>query len=77
MATGPFAPNEFIYTTKRARTWYRGLDIQLANDTPNELGVELRLKPMDYGEASRPGNMAISAWPIRRSEPLTLSKHVF
>ena len=49
VATEPyFAPNEFIDPTITTGDNIVGSDIELANFIADELGVELRLKPMDF-----------------------------
>ena len=49
VATEPaFAPNEFVDPTKTGDDQYVGADIELANYIAESLGVELRLKPMDF-----------------------------
>lgn len=82
VATEPsFAPNEFIDTTKTGQDRYAGSDIQLANYIANELGVELRLKPMDFTTVlgsitSGKYDLAISAlaYTPERAESMNLSK---
>ena len=82
VATEPsFAPNEFIDTTKTGQDRYAGSDIQLANYIANELGVELRLKPMDFTTVlgsitSGKYDLAISAlaYTPERAEAMNLSK---
>ena len=49
IATEPyFAPNEFIDPTKSGDEAYVGSDIELANYIGESLGVEVRIKPMDF-----------------------------
>ena len=49
IATEPyFAPNEFIDPTKNGEDAYVGSDIELAKYIGESLGVEVRLKPMDF-----------------------------
>ena len=82
VATEPsFAPNEFIDTTKTGQDRYAGSDIQLANYIANELGVELRLKPMDFTTVlgsitSGKYDLAISAlaYTPERAEAMNLSQ---
>ena len=49
IATEPyFAPNEFIDPTKSGEEAYTGSDVELAKYIGEALGVEVRLKPMDF-----------------------------
>ncbi|MBQ7795758.1 MAG: transporter substrate-binding domain-containing protein [Lachnospiraceae bacterium] len=82
VATEPyFAPNEFIDPTKTGDDKYVGSDIELANYIADALGVELRLKPMDFTSVlgsitSEKYDMAISAlaYTPARAETMNLSK---
>ena len=82
VATEPyFAPNEFIDPTKTDDSKYVGSDIELAKYIADDLGVELRLKPMDFtsvlGSVSTGKfDLAISAlaYTPARAETLNLSK---
>lgn len=82
IATEPyFAPNEFIDPTKTGDEQYVGSDIELANYIADALGVELRLKPMDFTSvlgsiASAKYDLAISAlaYTPARAETMNLSK---
>lgn len=81
VATEPaFAPNEFIDPTKTGDDQYTGSDIELAKYIANELGVELRLKPMDFTSVlgsvtSGKYDLAISAlaYTPARAETMNLS----
>lgn len=82
VATEPyFAPNEFIDPTKSGDDNIVGSDIELANYIADELGVELRLKPMDFTSVlgsitSGKFDLAISAlaYTPSRAETMNLSK---
>lgn len=82
VATEPaFAPNEFIDPGKTGDEQYVGSDIELAKYIAKELGVELRLKPMDFTStlgsiSSGKYDMAISAlaYTPARAETMNLSK---
>ena len=82
VATEPaFAPNEFIDPGKTGDDKYVGSDIELANYIADELGVELRLKPMDFTSVlgsitSAKYDLAISAlaYTPSRAETMNLSK---
>ncbi len=82
VATEPyFAPNEFIDPTKTGEDSVVGSDIELAKYIANELGVELRLKPMDFTSVlgsmtSGKFDLAISAlaYTPSRAETMNLSK---
>lgn len=82
IATEPyFAPNEFIDPTKSGDDNIVGSDIELANFIARELGVELRLKPMDFTSVlgsitSGKFDLAISAlaYTPARAETMNLSK---
>lgn len=82
VATEPsFAPNEFIDPTKTDGDQYVGSDIELANYIADSLGVELRLKPMDFTSVlgsitSGKYDLAISAlaYTPARAETMNLSK---
>lgn len=82
VATEPsFAPNEFIDPNKTGDEQYVGSDIELAKYIADELGVELRLKPMDFTSVlgsmtSGKYDLAISAlaYTPSRAETMNLSK---
>lgn len=82
VATEPsFAPNEFIDPTKSGEEQYVGSDIELAKFIANDLGVELRLKPMDFTSvlgsiSSGKFDLAISAlaYTPERAQTMNLSK---
>lgn len=82
VATEPsFAPNEYIDPTKTGEDRYVGSDIELAKYIAGELGVELRLKPMDFTSVlgsitSEKYDLAISAlaYTPARAETMNLSK---
>ena len=82
IATEPyFAPNEFIDPTITGEDNIVGSDIELAKFIANDLGVELRLKPMDFTSVlgsmtSGKFDMAISAlaYTPSRAETMNLSK---
>lgn len=82
IATEPyFAPNEFIDPTITGDDNIVGSDIELAKYIANDLGVELRLKPMDFTSVlgsmtSGKFDMAISAlaYTPSRAETMNLSK---
>lgn len=82
VATEPyFAPNEFIDPTKTGEEAYVGSDIELAKYIADELGVELRLKPMDFTSVlgsitSGKFDLAISAlaYTPGRAETMNMSK---
>lgn len=82
IATEPsFAPQEFIDPSKSGQDQYVGSDIELANYIADELGVELRLKPMDFTSVlgsitAGKYDLAISAlaYTPARAETMNLSK---
>lgn len=82
VATEPsFAPNEFIDPTKTGDEQYVGSDIELARYIADSLGVELRLKPMDFTSVlgsitAGKYDLAISAlaYTPERAETMNLSK---
>lgn len=82
VATEPyFAPNEFIDPSKSGDDNIVGSDIELAAFIADELGVELRLKPMDFTSVlgsitSGKFDLAISAlaYTPSRAETMNLSK---
>lgn len=82
VATEPyFAPNEFIDPSKTGDDRIVGADVELAKFIAGELGVELRLKPMDFTSVlgsitSGKYDMAISAlaYTPARAETMNLSK---
>ncbi len=44
-----FAPMEFVDITKSGQDQYVGFDVSLAKFLADELGLELNIKPMDFG----------------------------
>lgn len=82
VATEPyFAPNEFIDTSKTGDEQYVGSDIELAKYIAQELGVELRIVPLEFGAVlssvtEGKYDMAISAlaYTPERAEAMELSK---
>ena len=82
VATEPaFAPNEFIDPSKEGDEQYVGSDIELAKYIADALGVELRLKPMDFTSVlgsitTGKYDIAISAlaYTPSRAESMNLSK---
>ena len=82
VATEPyFAPNEFIDPTITGDDNIVGSDIELAKYIADDLGVELRLKPMDFTSVlgsmtSGKFDMTISAlaYTPSRAETMNLSK---
>ena len=82
VATEPyFAPNEFIDPTISGDDNIVGSDIELANYIADALGVELRLKPMDFTSVlgsmtTGKFDLAISAlaYTPSRAETMNLSK---
>lgn len=82
VATEPaFAPNEFIDPTKEGDAQYVGSDIELANYIADALGVELRIKPLDFTSvlgsiSTGKYDLAISAlaYTPARAETMNLSK---
>ena len=82
VATEPaFAPNEFIDPTRQGDEQYVGSDIELAKYIADKLGVELRLKPMDFTSvlgsiSTGKYDIAISAlaYTPARAETMNLSK---
>lgn len=82
IATEPsFAPNEFIDPSKTGDDQYVGSDIELAKYIADALGVELRLKPMDFTSVlgsitAGKYDLAISAlaYTPARAETMNLSK---
>lgn len=82
IATEPyFAPNEFIDPTKSGDDAYVGSDIELANYIGESLGVEVRIKPMDFTSVlgsitTGKYDLAISAlaYTPARAETMNLSK---
>lgn len=82
IATEPyFAPNEFIDPTKSGDEAYVGSDIELANYIGESLGVEVRIKPMDFTSVlgsitTGKYDLAISAlaYTPARAETMNLSK---
>lgn len=82
IATEPyFAPNEFIDPTKSGEEAYTGSDVELAKYIGEALGVEVRLKPMDFTSVlgsitTGKYDLAISAlaYTPARAETMNLSK---
>lgn len=82
VATEPsFAPQEFIDPNKTGDEQYVGCDIELAQYIADSLGVELRIKPMDFTSvlgsvATGKYDLAISAlaYTPAREETMNLSK---
>lgn len=82
VATEPaFAPQEFIDPTKTGDDQYVGADIELAKYIADELGVELRLRPMDFTSVlgsvtTGKYDLAISAlaYTPERAEAMNLSE---
>ncbi|MCI8453076.1 MAG: transporter substrate-binding domain-containing protein [Lachnospiraceae bacterium] len=82
VATEPaFAPNEFIDPARQGDEQYVGSDIELAKYIADKLGVELRLKPMDFTSvlgsiSTGKYDIAISAlaYTPARAETMNLSK---
>ena len=80
--TEPYwAPNEFIDPNKTGDAQYVGSDIELAKVIAERLGVELRIKPLDFsavlaGTVEGKCDMAISAiaWSEERSMAMRLSR---
>lgn len=81
VATEPyFAPNEFIDPSKQGDEQYVGSDIELAHYIADELGVELRIVPLEFtavqtGVTEGKYDMAISAlaYTPARAEAMELS----
>lgn len=81
VATEPyFAPNEFIDPSKQGDEQYVGSDIELAHLIADELGVELRIVPLEFsavqtGVTEGKYDMAISAlaYTPARAEAMELS----
>ncbi len=81
VATEPyFAPNEFIDPTKSGDEQYVGADIELAKAIADEIGVELKLIPLEFSAVLASINtgkhdLAISAlaWTPTRAENLEMS----
>ena len=81
VATEPyFAPNEFIDPSKQGDEQYVGSDIELAHLIADELGVELRIIPLEFsavqtGVTEGKYDMAISAlaYTPARAEAMELS----
>lgn len=82
VATEPsFAPNEFIDPSKEGDEKYVGSDIELAKYIADELGVELRIVPLEFSAVlssvtEGKYDMAISAlaYTPLRAEAMNLSK---
>lgn len=82
VATEPaFAPNEFIDPTKPEGEKYVGSDIELAKYIAKDLGVELRIVPLEFsavlaGITEGKYDLAISALAYKpdRAQAMTLSK---
>ena len=81
VATEPyFAPNEFIDPTKEGDEQYVGSDIELAKAIADEIGVELRVVPLEFSAVlasitTGKHDLAISAlaWTPARAESLEMS----
>lgn len=81
VATEPyFAPNEFIDPSKQGQEQYVGSDMELAKLIADELGVELRIVPLEFsavqtGVTEGKYDMAISAlaYTPARAEAMELS----
>lgn len=81
VATEPyFAPNEFIDPTKEGDEQYVGSDIELAKAIADEIGVELRIIPLEFSAVlasitTGKYDLAISAlaWTPARAESLEMS----
>lgn len=81
VATEPyFAPNEFIDPTKEGDEQYVGADIELAKAIADEIGVELRIVPLEFSAVlasitTGKHDLAISAlaWTPARAESLEMS----
>lgn len=81
VATEPyFAPNEFIDPSKQGDEQYVGSDIELAHLIADELGVELKIVPLEFsavqtGVTEGKYDMAISAlaYTPARAEAMELS----
>ncbi len=81
VATEPyFAPNEFIDSTKQGDEQYVGSDIELAKAIADDLGVELRLIPLEFSAVlasvtEGKYDLAISAlaWTPAREESMEMS----
>lgn len=76
-----FAPNEFIDPSKPENEKYVGSDIELAKYIADDLGVELRIVPLEFsavlaGVSEGKYDMAISAlaYTPAREEAMNLSK---
>lgn len=81
VATEPyFAPNEFIDPTKEGEEQYVGADIELAKAIADEIGVELKIVPLEFSAVlasitTGKHDLAISAlaWTPSRAESLEMS----
>lgn len=82
VATEPaFAPNQFIDPSKSGAEKYVGSDIELARYIAKQLGVELRIVPLEFsavltGVTQGKYDLAISALAYKpdRAQAMTLSK---
>lgn len=82
VATEPyFAPNEFIDSSKEGSEQYVGSDIELAKVIADELGVELRIIPLEFSAVlasvtEGKYDLAISAlaWTPDREKSMEMSK---
>ena len=76
-----FAPNEFIDSSKSGQDQYVGYDMDLAKYIADEIGVELRIVPLEFGAvlagiAEGKYDLAISAlaYSPARAEAMAMSK---
>lgn len=76
-----FAPNEFIDSSKAGQDQYVGYDMELAKYIADEIGVELRIVPLEFsavlaGIAEGKYDLAISAlaYSPARAEAMAMSK---
>lgn len=82
VATEPyFAPNEFIDPSKEGQDQYVGSDMEMAQYIADDLGVDLRIVPLEFGAvlsgvSEGKYDLAISAlaYTPAREESITLSK---
>ena len=81
VGTSPdFAPAEFLDISKTGMDQYVGIDMDFARYIAKELGVELEIKPMDFGAlitAVNAGNVDLIlsgfAWREERAEAMELT----
>ena len=76
-----FAPNEFIDSSKTGQDQYVGYDMELAKYIADDIGVELRIGPLEFsavlaGIAEGKYDLAISAlaYSPARAEAMAMSK---